>query len=190
MNNYNFTSMNEDDIKNVFPSYYEYFNHIYGTSLFTDLCRKRITKGEYKSKTLAVFDPAYGQAKEAMAKSENGDIKIVIMRTAEGQDIGYFRIRFLNIEGVNIACVAELVLPTELEGNRADSLKEMISAIETQVATDCLDTDRLDFEVGVNDLEMQIALVEAGCIPLPGQDDSPKLTFMYEKQLRKQKATR
>lgn len=187
---YNFSTITHNDIDSVFPDYFEYFTRLYGSSFITGIARVAVFNHRYDSKPLAALDQAYGLTQNTIAASSGDGLKIISIRDSEGNIVGYFRVRFITIEGASIASVAELVLPNDLTDNRIDALKEMISAIETQITTNFLALDALDFEVGTSDEELQIALVEQGFSPLSKDNEGNRLTYMYEKPIKEKKATR
>ena len=186
---YNFCATSKEDIKNVFPSYFDYYSRLYGNSIFTDVCRKFVARGKYDSKTLIMVDPAYSYTNGTVNASNNDGVKIIAMKDDEQNDVGYFRMRNITINKEKITAIAEVVIANSIQGDRVDILKELIPSIE-KLATENATAEKLDFEAAVKDIEMQTALVELGFHPLISENDGDKFTFVYEKSLRELKTTR
>ena len=187
---YNFSAINQDDLDSVFPGYFEYYTRLYGSSLITGMARVAVFNRRYDSKPLAALDQAYSLTRDTIAASNGNGLKIISIRDSEGKAVAYFRVRFINIEGASIACVAEVVLPNDIKDNRTDTLKEVIGIIENQISASYLGLDALDFEAGTWDKELQIALAELGFHPLSTENDASRITYMYEKPIKEIRTTR
>lgn len=187
---YNFDVASTEDNNILFASYYEYFTRLYGESFWSNVCRVAITNERFDSRALSFMDDAYAHTKTTMDANSGEGPKIISMKTKDGNNIGFFRVRFLTVDDTNLACVAELVLPNDLEGDRVEALKDMIGAIEQEVIANCLEVEGLDFEAGLWDREMQTALVDAGFSLVNADGSRNNITCMYEKLIRTEKTTR
>ncbi len=179
-------SIDDNDIDNVFLSYFLYYTNIYGPSPLTPICKLAIKNGHYDSKVLSIVDLAYELTMEAINKSKSGEFEVIAIKDQDNQTIGYFRPRYIPDEKAVV--IDELVLPVGLDGDKVEILKELITIIETYVEMHNEQAIYIDFVVGYRDVDLQDLLFDSDYDLI--EEKIKNGIVLFDKKIREIESTR